>query len=535
MPTIVGIISQLDLLILPNLATELVDEGGDRDETNCDEAEQGVSPTDAEGGVHLGSGEGQEGRDDAPHHGEGGEGACGVLRVGINEIGLDRKPDSNDAEAKGNEADDRDDPVDSFVGGPAVPEEGDGQKEGEVNAVREAHLGLVDAAVGLGHAHDGLVGEGGEDAEASHVADEEGQVDDTRDADRPAVAALKDDGDGIEEEVEAAVGEGDVKRDAKDDGGPEEKTDRACQAVEEDAPSGEHGGVRVDVAAAELWPAELLAKAFCLSADEHLVVSLAVQEDHGADNEGGRDEGNPVNPAPADGLGDEATDDGSTRGPEHGTQHPDGHGPTALTDGEQVGDDSAANGLAGRTTQPAHEAEEDESAEGRSEGAADEPGAEEGVCGGDDDVAAVDLGQGREDQGADGVAQEEDADRYRRYSEVGLVEIGGDIGNGRGEDGRCKGRHEGDGGEQARDEPLARLREVERVLGVMLALPTDDAVVEIHDGVDGRRKRLLGLALALALGEAAEDAAVRLAARICSPGFYTFNLDVVLDKRISIG
>lgn len=147
---------------------------------------------------------------------------------------MDGKPNANNSKSEGDEADDGNGPVNRLVSAPAVPEEGDGEEEREVDAVGETHLGFVDAVVGLGHADDGLVREGRENAQANHVADEKREVDDARDADGPAIAALEDHGDGVEEEVQTAVGKGDVDGDAEDDKGAEEEFDGADEAVEKD-------------------------------------------------------------------------------------------------------------------------------------------------------------------------------------------------------------------------------------------------------------------------------------------------------------
>ena len=90
------------------------------------------------------------------------------------------------------------------------------------------------------------------------------------------------------------------------------------------------------------------------------MVRLAVQDEHDDDHDGRWDEGDPVDPSPADGLGSKPANDGSQTGTQHRTQHPDGDGAPSLADLEKIGDNSAANSLACRATNAAHEAEEDE-------------------------------------------------------------------------------------------------------------------------------------------------------------------------------
>lgn len=157
--------------------------------------------------------------------------------------------------------------MDRLVSAPAVPEKGDGEEECEVDAIGQAHLGFVDAVVGLSHADDGLIREGREDAQANHVANEEREVDDARDADGPAIAALEDHGDGVEEKVQTAVGKGDVDGDAEDDEGAEEEFDGADEAVEQDLALGEDGGAGVDVAASQFGSVEFLAESCGFAVD----------------------------------------------------------------------------------------------------------------------------------------------------------------------------------------------------------------------------------------------------------------------------
>lgn len=174
------------------------------------------------------------------------------------------------------------------------------------------------------------------------------------------------------------------------------------------------------------------------------MVRLTVKEDHGNDDESRRDESQPIDPSPTDRLRDKTANDGRARRAEHGTQHPNRHGPAALTDGEEVGDDGAADGLGGRPANTAHEAEEDEGVERGRKRTPDEPHTEPGVGAGEDDVSAVDFGQRREEQGPDGIAQEEDAHGHGALGDARLLKVLGDEANGRCQDRRCKGRHEGD-------------------------------------------------------------------------------------------
>lgn len=85
-----------------------------------------------------------------------------------------------------------------LVGGPAVPEEGDGDEAGEEDARREAHLGLGDAVVGLGHPHNRQVRDLGHDGERGHETHAQADVRQPSDLGGPVVRADEDGRDGRE-------------------------------------------------------------------------------------------------------------------------------------------------------------------------------------------------------------------------------------------------------------------------------------------------------------------------------------------------
>lgn len=68
-------------------------------------------------------------------------------RITIDNVRLDRHVDAHHPHAEGEHADNGRDPVHFFIGGPAVPEETDGEDEGEEDHGGEAHFGLVGVVV----------------------------------------------------------------------------------------------------------------------------------------------------------------------------------------------------------------------------------------------------------------------------------------------------------------------------------------------------------------------------------------------------
>ena len=216
-------------------------------------------------------------------------------------------------------------------------------------------------------------------------------------------------GDGREEEVEEAVDDGHVCGHEPRNQAHEEHLDGARHAVRDDADRLLRD-VRLLVAGAQLGAVELLAQTLGLVAHQHAVVRLLVEEFDAEGHDGRGDQEHPVDPAPAGALGDEAARDGADDGSEEGSQGEDGGGEAALVRLEQVGNDAAADGNASGASDAGKEAEDDESREVRRQGAADLPDDEEAVGAAENDAATVDLGQGREEERADGVAQHEDGD-----------------------------------------------------------------------------------------------------------------------------
>lgn len=135
------------------------------------------------------------------------------------------------------------------------------------------------------------------------------------------------------------------------------------------------------------------------------------REDEEGDGDETREAGeDPEDPAPAQRLGDVAAHDGTDDGAEEGTDGEGGHGGAALLLVDHVGDGAAAVGERHGAEEAGEEAEADEGGERGGHGAGDGEGEEAEIGGVVDDAAAVDLGEGREDHGAGGEAEDVDAD-----------------------------------------------------------------------------------------------------------------------------
>lgn len=205
-----------------------------------------------------------------------------------------------------------------FVRRPAVPEERDWEEATEEDAGGETHFGFGDAAVAFGELDDGRVGElrDGDDTEEEAESDtEEGETSHIR---LPPVLALENGGDGREQKVEEAVGDGHVEREQRDDGGEDEELQRAEEAVSEDLGPGFRLRV-LFVPGDEVLIAGELALDGDLAGDDDTGVRFAVEDPDSGRGDGGNDEKNPVDPPPADTLrqkpAGDRTDDGAEERP----------------------------------------------------------------------------------------------------------------------------------------------------------------------------------------------------------------------------
>lgn len=116
-----------------------------------------------------------------------------------------------------------------------------------------------------------------------------------------------------------------------------------------------------------------------LAAEDDARVGLAIEFPNEDGDEGGRDEEDPEDPAPAGTLGEEAAADGTEDRPEEWAKSVDGGGSATLFSGEEIADDAAADGQTARATDAGKETKDDEGLDIRSEGTTNLPDGEEGV------------------------------------------------------------------------------------------------------------------------------------------------------------
>jgi len=85
-------------MVLPNLPSELIDQERRRNKSDGDEAQYGVTPAQAEGGVHARTGEREESAEQGTGDCEGGDARGSEGGEGVNGISLDGDEDAHHAE-----------------------------------------------------------------------------------------------------------------------------------------------------------------------------------------------------------------------------------------------------------------------------------------------------------------------------------------------------------------------------------------------------------------------------------------------------
>ena len=156
-----------------------------------------------------------------------------------------------------------------LLDGPAVPEERDGDEEGKDYGQRQPHFWGEGVVVACLEAFQDFIACEAEDDLADEEAQTEADVGEAAGGERPVVCVFEDGGDCCEEEVEAAVDDGDVEGDEGDDGGVNEELNWDCEAVQEEA---ERCSVGFDgflvflfVAASEVGSVQLLLQLACFA------------------------------------------------------------------------------------------------------------------------------------------------------------------------------------------------------------------------------------------------------------------------------
>lgn len=128
------------------------------------------------------------------------------------------------------------------------------------------------------------------------------------------------------------------------------------------------------------------------------MVCLCVEDEQTCCKQDSDNEHNPHVPSPACSLCDESTANRSKDGTEENAHAIHGNRLSALRRNKEVGDDASADCQASTAAYPGQEAHANEATKVGREGAAQRESAEEDIADVEDDAAAVDFGEGREEE-----------------------------------------------------------------------------------------------------------------------------------------
>ena len=392
--------------LLPQLLAIDVENEGNRHQQQGDEAQKRVTPAELELAlVQIEGAKREEGAQERAEDGKRGGDTGGVRQEGLEQVRLDGHHDAHDGGTEDKNTDHGHDPVDMLLDGPAVNEETGAEEQAAGNGeVREqADLGAVDEALG-GAVLDDLVGQEARDADADEHADAGGQVGETDGVDAEAVVAGVHKGEGGEQHVQDAVGDGDVERHEGDDGLEDEQLHGAVDGGLE----GLGGRLVAGQLGAQVGVAGLLAEASRLALEQDGRVGLAQAEEGERDKAAADDDDQPKDPAPAGRLNEVATGDGTDAGAEKGAESPGRHGLAAVLHLHAVGDGAGADGDGHGSGETHEETESEEHAGVRAEGSTDGENGEEDVANVVQGRTAVHLTERSDQEGTEGEAENVD-------------------------------------------------------------------------------------------------------------------------------
>lgn len=239
---------------------------------------------------------------------------------------------------------------------------------------------------------------------AEECADGQRDVRQAGDALVPAALFAEGDWDHGQEEEDDGPAEGNPEAEGEDDGFGDEHADGFYRGGLEHGL--DVGGVDVvfgDVAVVAGGFAEL----DCAFVQGDAAAGFGEEEEDGDEEGHVGDSLDAFDPAPADGLVDEAGVDRRGDGAEDGDEGEHGHGAAALVRWVHVVEGSADEDGADAAEETEQETQADDGVDARSEREADEEKREAEVCGCVDDLAADQLAEGSQDHGRDGAGHVE--------------------------------------------------------------------------------------------------------------------------------
>ena len=199
---------EVDGPLLPNSLSVFGKDNGNWDESQSEEAKQGVTPAQTQRIEQRGSSKRKQSTDKRSGGCQSRIGRRSVQRITIDNIGLHRHEDAHHSNAKWEHSDDRNNPKDVLVSGPAVPEKADRQNASEDEHGWHAHLRLELAAILSSESLDHDIACPGHNEEPYSKAKSNSEIGKTGETNAESISAREDVGDRGEEKVEKSVNKG---------------------------------------------------------------------------------------------------------------------------------------------------------------------------------------------------------------------------------------------------------------------------------------------------------------------------------------
>ena len=322
------------------------------------EGGDGRGPMNSEVVVHLSGKKREGGTEERTQDGVGREhGGC-KDGVGVDEVVHHAEEDEHHAETEGYAGENGHDPVDARGVGPGEPEETNGDSNTTNHGGRQTSLRWCKTLVFIAESGVALVVpdavNDGDNHTDGHT--KEGKTANTR---APAAVLLVDDGERTEQHVESSVNDGHVDADEEDDGLLEQQDPGTRERSLEDLAEG--GRALVDIATALVDLSSALRELGGTLAKNDRGVGLREEEAANDPEDTGEDGHDTLNPAPANGLTDETTDNWTQNGAHERRGSKQCDGQSTLLGREHVGNDTTSVGKWRGTESTSEESENEES------------------------------------------------------------------------------------------------------------------------------------------------------------------------------
>lgn len=387
-----------------DLGAVLVEQDGEGDHRQRDEAGEGGRPVKTERVVHLGGEERERCAEKRSEDRVGRKNRSGVDGVRVDQVAEDSEEDDDDAGTEGNAEHDGRDPVNVGRVGGSEAGQTDDDEDASPDCGWQTVLGCGTSAALLGGLEVLGVDVDDRDEDRQDGADEDTKEGQAADARVPPVAELEDDGVRGKVEVEDTVDERGVDGEDDDD-----------RFVDEELPRSEEGRLEqhgkpqglLGVGAETVDLASRLGQGVGALSQQHGRVTLGVEQREEHQDGTAEDRQEALDPSPSRGQAEETAGNGTEGGTEEWRRSEESHTQTALVGVEDVADHTSGVGEGRRTKEAGQEPEDEDLGDGLRRTSHGLPQREEEVRDDEDVSAAVDLGEWRPEQGAESEADYE--------------------------------------------------------------------------------------------------------------------------------